>query len=572
MQNRTFSEKTKIKATAGCVTIACFLLLFVIYPPMLSINDDMMIESILSGSYLRAYPYSYYFSAELGWILSSLYKVFPGAPWLGIFDILCNALCVYNILFTVLARIKTRKGKCFSAIFLILLFMALCGKSFVLLHYTVLSAVLGATGLFLFVTAKNKKEMIRPIMLLLLCYLVRENVCFMLLPWLGLVFLLRLSEEKAAFIKEFRYCAAVFALAFISLFLINRLSTGGEKWEEYLEYNDVRTEVYDYLGIYRDEAAESYFAQHGVNETELDLFGSYNLLLMDKERSGYEELKIVAEYAKTRLPGQKQRLISAFKSYVHRFLLERTDAPWNVVAGLFYAVLLLHFLWKKKLTDSFVIVLMGIYRSAFWTYLIYKGRYPERVTYSFYIMEIAVLAAVLYKEISVASTWTEKTGSKMKKVRILIAAAAGIFLLGTGILQLRETSKQYREAAVINADDNLLMDYMAAHAENFYFLDVYSIVQRTKPALLSQGTVKENYLWMGGWMTQQPLCLEKLDRLFDGAKNAKEALLTAEHAYLVLKEGRGMSVELAQKCLGKELIQEDSIQGKEYTFLIYRVE
>ena len=75
---------------------------------------------------------------------------------------------------------------------------------------------------------------------------------------------------------------------------------------------------------------------------------------------------------------------------------------------------------------------------------------------------------------------------------------------------------------------------------------------------------------MGGWMTRHPLYLEKLST-FKGSDNAKDALLSSDNSYLVIKEGVGASKESLESWIGEELRLADTIEGESVRFLIFEV-
>ena len=91
---------------AGCVSMAFFGLLWILAEPLYAINDDLMIEAVLSGSYFRAYPFAYYFSAELGGLISSLYLLTARIPWLGLFYAGCHMACLASLLRLILERVE----------------------------------------------------------------------------------------------------------------------------------------------------------------------------------------------------------------------------------------------------------------------------------------------------------------------------------------------------------------------------------------------------------------------------------------------------------------------------------
>ncbi len=77
------SKKNKTIIIGIVYTVVLFAVVSLVFPSIYVLDDDAMIQSILSGTYFRPYPYTYYFSAELGIVLSLFYRMIPSVPWLG---------------------------------------------------------------------------------------------------------------------------------------------------------------------------------------------------------------------------------------------------------------------------------------------------------------------------------------------------------------------------------------------------------------------------------------------------------------------------------------------------------
>ncbi|MBP5282385.1 MAG: hypothetical protein J6Z22_07770 [Lachnospiraceae bacterium] len=551
--------------------MAFFCLLSLMVSPLFAINDDMMIESVLSGSYLRPYPYSYYFSAELGYLLSGLYSLVPALPWLGLFYFGCHVSCIASLIRLAWERFDDLRLRLGAVLIAFLGMIAFCFQEFVLMHYTVLAALLGATGLFLFLVAKEKTQFTRPIVYFLLCYLVRENVFFMLAPMIAIAFFYLLVKNGFENWKAYLPRGIVFGMLFIALFTLNRGALSGKAWEEYLTYNDVRTQGFDYLGIHSEEAALAEYAKEGVTESDVALISSYDLALFDDGTGNLKALKAVESYGKVARQSAGERLVWALKTYVHRFFFQKDDLPLNLIVLICYIGLLIYYIMKKKFLAMIPLVGLGAYRSAFWCFLLYGGRYPDRVILSLFLMELAFLMAMILREIreNINENADKATGVSRWQLKGVVLVMT-LLLLGTAIWNVQDTRKLYRDQVAINRGDDLLISYMREHPEQFYFLDVYTVVGRTKPAFEATGNKKENYLWMGGWMTRHPLYLEKLST-FNGSDNAKDALLSSDNSYLVIKEGVGASKESLESWIGEELRLADTIEGESVRFLIFEV-
>lgn len=547
---------------AGCVSTAFFCLLHLLVKPLFVINDDVMIESVLSGSYLRPYPYTYYFSAELGLIISGLYFILPAIPWLGLFYAGCHVACMTSILRFLMARTEKKKNALIAGAFVMLFMIAICFQEFVLMHYTVLAALLGATGLFLFVMAKDHGEVLRPIIYFQLCYLVRENVFFMLMPFIVLAFLWQVLKTGVGRWKEWIPKGLVFMILTLAFFTLNRWAMTGKDWKEYLEYNEVRTSIYDYLGYHSEEEALREYEKEGVTKRDVEIIKSYDLALFSDGSGNLKALNAVAAYGEKMKQKPLERLNWSVKTYLHRFLFQMNDFPFNLIAILAYLGLAAWFILRRKYSCLITLAGLACYRSAFWIYLFYKGRYPDRVIDSLYYMELAFLAALLIREV-----FEDEKGS----VRKTLFCAAAILLTCSAFFQVGEVRKLYRQQSALNREGDLLISYMQERRDKFYFIDVYALVGRTKKVFEPTGTTRENYLWMGGWMTRHPLYLEKLRDEFNGADNASEPLLNGE-AYLVLKEGSSASVESMEEWLGATLTSVDEIAGEGVRYVIYQVE
>lgn len=550
---------------AVLLTAGFQLVLFLCFTPHYALNDDMMIESILSGTYLRNYPYSYYFSAELGWIFAGLYRILPYAPWLGLFYLLCNGVCLLTAEWMILSKTAEKSlGKYVGAFLVLLGFTALCLPNLVMVHYTCLAAMLGAVGLCLLLLEGGKRERVVAISFFLLSYLVRENIFFLLCPLIALSFLyLFWNKKDSGERRKLLYDFGLFCILFLLFFLMNRGVLQSKEWKEYLSYNQVRTDVYDYYGVATEAPALQYYESKDLTEQELILLTSYDIALLHDGGGNEDDLRTVAEYGGLKKASESRGVWVQIKQYLYRFLRQREDAPWNYFVICLYVFDLFLILWRRKGVQDFLLLVMtGCYRSLVWMYLLHKGRYPERVTLSLYWMEIAFLIGFTMRLLQKKSE---------KPFRIALILLMGGFFAVTSLTSIQKTRQVYEENRRQNREDAVLMDYMEQHRDRFYLLDVYTTVYRTKPVLTFQERKKENYLWLGGWMVRHPLYLDKLRGQMPEADNAWDLLTGKENCYLVLKENAGISKEDLEKALSVSLEETERLSGEQSLFLIYHV-
>ena len=560
------------------LTALFLLIMSLVYDVTYEINDDVMILNILSGRIFNMDAASYYLSIELGTILKLLYSIIPGVSWYGLMLIFCYGIGLFLILHRGLSFFDKIKNKVLCAILVILIFSALFFRYCILIHYTVTAAFVGAVGIALFITSdieKNKKSIYASIVLFWLSYLIRENIGLMLLPFVFIAFIFLILRDEMSSIRKYLPYAIVFLAGFMLLFFINHMTPTTKEWKEYKEYNDIRTTVYDYVLIDEsDEKAMEYYKSRGLSEEDVYLYDGYDVMLDDEDSK--EKLNIFADYYNIKNEGVSftDKAKKAVYSYIYRVTKEKNDRPLGTLAIFLYIVSVGSIIVTKKYRYLIIPVLSGCYRSAFWSYLYFKGRYPDRVLISLFFMEIMLLLAVLF-ELShrySVNTW-------------LRAALYTLIIVGMCIVlvyQCRSLSKDYKKQLSVNQTYDVLYLYMDSHPDNFYFLDVFSVCNYTEKAILngnsenksdnmkkdSDAVNRKNHVLIGGWITKHP----QMNKLFNyqGVANAKDAI-NNKGCLLVSEQKDGPDKESFEKWLGTELEEIDKVVSNDKVFIIYRV-
>ncbi|MDE6531887.1 MAG: hypothetical protein K2K96_14125 [Lachnospiraceae bacterium] len=546
-------------AVAVMVTAILFLVLSLWSDIVYCLNDDLMIQSILSGRYSGSPSgKAVYLSEPLSSLLAFLYGILPSLPWFGLFLAGCYILCFYLTLFSSLERLmknpeitgkKRMIGIGCVCIFCVSIFCGFFLSQFLMIHYTVAAAVLGGTAIYLFMMSDDDGEgksalqsSWMPVVLLLLCYLVRTKVFFMTAPFLAVAGLYRILRTR----RFVRYLVplAMLGVGLLLLMLVGRLSYGDAVWQEYLDYNDARTELYDYELIWEEEEAEAYYAAQGYVPEEIEIYREYNVLL--NETLTPEDYRKIAAYGRLRPEGQRtwfQKFKEGFWLYRHRMLGKAEDYPYNVVSIAFYIIAAMLMIGSRDKKSLWMLVLLGMVRSGLWIYLLAEGRYPERITISLYLIELLVLLAMIVDKRTRPEQMIEnRISSIVNRMGIaLVGIVLMILSLETAYQVLPKTLEARAQQLEINREEDQLFDFMKSHPENLYLLDVYSVVYHTEYAVRDYDDSYENYLLLGGWVAGSPLVTEKLTGW--GYESAFDALERGENVYLVLKEGVGMDLK-----------------------------
>lgn len=559
-------------AVAVMVTAILFLILFLWSDIVYCLNDDMMIQSILSGRYSGSPSgKAVYLSEPLSSLLAFLYGILPSLPWLGLFLAGCYMLCFFMTLFSSLEKlvkspeVTGKKRMIGIGCVCVLCVSIFCGfflSQFLMIHYTVVAAVLGGTAIYLFMMSDISEEgksalqiSWMPVVLLLLCYLVRTKVFFMAAPFLAVAGLYRILRTR----RFICYLVPLVMLGagLLLLMLAGRLSYGDAVWQEYLDYNDARTELYDYELIWEEEEAEAYYAAQGYAPEEIEIYREYNVLF--NETLTAEDYRKIAAYGELRPEGQRtwlQKFKEGFWLYRHRMLGKAEDYPYNVVCIALYIMTAMLMIGGRDKKSLWMLVLLGIVRSGLWIYLLAEGRYPERVVISLYLIELFVLLAMIVDALTLLSRRfssgiesqqscdiiENRISSIVNRMGIALAGIVLMILsLETAYQVLPKTLEARAQQLEINREEDQLFDFMKSHPENLYLLDVYSVVYHTEYAVRDYDGSYENYLLLGGWVAGSPLVTEKLTGW--GYESAFDALEHGENVYLVLKEGVGMDLK-----------------------------
>lgn len=155
-------------------------------------NDDPAMEEILSGlctgtpdghTWFHLYP--------LSWLISRLYAVAPKVHWYGGFLWLCQMGSLYACTIRAIGIWGANKKKYVSGILVFSLFVGMMLPEFVIMTFTVVSGMLGATAVFLMATAgfvKDQNSVIKrgipSVFFYLFAFCVRREMALLILPFL----------------------------------------------------------------------------------------------------------------------------------------------------------------------------------------------------------------------------------------------------------------------------------------------------------------------------------------------------------------------------------------------------
>lgn len=539
MKSKIFSGRGR--DLAGLVLVAAVMAGADMFVPLVyGFNDDAMIRSILSGSY-SGIPdgHAVYMRYPLTGILSTLYRVSKAVPWLTLFFAICMAVCVFLILKMVCSNIDGKKYRILGGILAAEILTALLARHYFVMHYTIVAALLSGTAILLFLNGRR----IGSLALLFLCYMVRNQVLFLALPFLMVAILWEMAEDvhKESLKRKLGECGKYAGVLFLGILLLaglHKIMYGTPQWQEYQKYNDARTELYDYAGIPPYEKYMGIYEEIGISKLQYQILKEYNTVL-DGEISA-QQLSRLAHAVQEVNAGQqstKELFKERFREYYYR-TLHRVDFPYNVVVLAFYGVLFLLCIFQRQWLRLGLLAVTGVGRSVIWLYLMMRGRYPERITVSLYLIEGLLLAGLCLGYLKQNAEKTGNGDGRKKWQMVILATIFAVIILWMPITW-SELQRGWEDASTQQCRQRQweeLQQYMQQRSEDFFYMDVYSMVEIT--GMQYETESYENYMLLGGWMTRSVLQQEK--QKMTGYESPLQALSTGENFYLVGKEDRNL--------------------------------
>lgn len=519
----------KVFAFAG-VLIVCLAVRFDFY---YDLNDDTAIKDILSGTYTGT-PSGYCIQMlyPLGGLIACAYRAIHKVPWYGLF--LC--LCQFGVLTLVAWRLVTvvKKGWVQFILLLLegLLALGLSGRELVIVQYSVTSGMCMAGAVFLFLTGDNKPkpaEYVRangiPILLVLLSFMIRTEMCLMLLPFLLLAGMGRWAEEEHIFtgtnIRKYTMVIGTALLGMLVLFSLDCFAYRSVEWKSFRSFFDARTQLYDFYGIPEYEQNREFYESIGLSEESYELLLNYNFAIDDSIDE--QMLSQIAAYQKE-LAGQEGELCrtgsfvsrKSLKEAVWRYKEHLLSLEDGVTGCLVLAAYLLYFLLasgRKRSGCYWKLVLLLVIRSILWLYLYMVDRVLPRITCPLLMTEFVLLAGWMVQEVRMDRQLDRKGLYHMKTAGVIsLLAVCG---LASTVTNMKETRAEYELRETANERWEALKTYCHERGQAFYIIDVYSSTSYqgtpySEKLFADTDYQYRNFDLCGGWVAKSPLAKEKL--------------------------------------------------------------
>ncbi len=516
------------------------VILIAVFVPLYGSIDDGVIVSILDGR-MTGTPSTdtIYMGVLFSGIMAGLYRIIPAIQWFGVFQLATMVVSICVISRRLALKEKTKSGTLFLTLMSVSVFLGYFLKYILMPTYTLTAGFLAATGLVIllnpYAERKDWKEYAEAFVFFLLAYELRDKVCFMAMPFVLVALCTRFlysakEERKAKGRGLLLFLVGLLVVLGLMVFADHAHNYRDEAHTEYMEYNKLRTEVFDYYNVYEDDAAISYYEEHGLNEKEIAMDRSQ--LLMLREDFGKNALEVYAEYGRTQNDfGLIKPMLWAIPRYVKESL-----KGMSLYYNIFYALLFLAFLAegiRHRKQFPFVrslLLLLGVFacRSVIMLYLMGTGRYPERVTVPLYLWEMVIAVSILKKVVFLE----EEPLKKKMPLWILL----GIFTIFAGMYSGLMALPAYRYQYTLNRSFWEENDYLEENQERFHLLDPYAFCNATERVFRATEYLDkpDNTLLLGGWLTASPMVEKKLMERF-GKADLQELMQEGKVAFYTRK-------------------------------------
>lgn len=552
------------------------------------LNDDTMMKDIMSGVY-SGMPDGHNMQTlyPLGVLIALCYRLCRTIPWYGLFLCLCQFGCFYLIgvrLCTLAGRSDGQAdwvcGKIIPLLILTLFQWGVCLSHLINIQYTITCTIMSATAIFLFLTTLEEMgtqrfvvRNIPTVILVIVAYQLRTEMLLLTFPFICLAGLYRLAEEKELFAKETlgKY-GAVLGMILAGMILSSAAdyaAYSGADWKDFRDFFDARTTVYDfYPELITDGKYSDALAELGVTPEKQALLTNYNFGLDDAIDT--QMLMNMADYASHTLGRTKDWAgIARNKTvdYIYR-TFHGQDAPYNMIVLWAYVTIAIVGILMHRYVFAWQLALLAAVRSAVWMFILMRGRDPVRITHSLYLVELALLSAILMRMLRVCTTDIRRN-VVLRGMRVLLV----LFIAANIVHSISDVKTEQMQRELVNVNWYAIDAYCREHAGNFYFEDVYSTVSFSQKIFASADNSYANYDIMGGWMCKSPLCKDKMYQC--NIISVKEALIDQDNVYLImsdkeaLDQGFGWIIDFYRsQGVGVTVEEADKI-GKNYS--VYKV-
>ena len=539
---------TKLHVLAALAASFLIMSLYFVFvyqnlPFIYDINDDVAMRNVAAGV-ITGEPDAHLIFVKyiLGLVIAGLYGLLPGLDWYGLVMVGIMLFSFAMILYRGLVSERSVLWKGMYTVLGLLLFTSICLQHLTAFQWTVVGAMAGVSGIYLFHTSETTDRFQSileegiSVFLLLLCMAVRQSVFLMIFPVTVVCFWWKYgsfaqNRRWPVILKHWGVPVALVA-GLLLILGMEGIAYHSNEWRMFLAYNEDRSTIMDYYELKNYGEQAKFYDSLGLSPEEVENLQRYSLYLVEDVYG--EKMHLLAENATKTYQKQYSALkrfeMGIEKAYEH--LTKESYAPIHILSLCIGAAVLGLAFGRNKKQFWLGIVISGIL-TLFWLYLGFKGRIVERVGYSMYLLTIFSMLSIGYRVLVV-----EHKEGEGRFVAGSLTACACLFLLVLSCMKWGEVKSYNTWRRDYNLEFLDVNRYMAEHMENVYFMTTFTIETYTDNFTVKRDFAFSNLLSVGGWHTFSPLENGKAARL--GISDPKRDIVEKDNVYLISLENIGL--------------------------------
>lgn len=501
-------------------------------------NDDRYMLEILSGALTgTGNPHIVFINYLISIPLFLLYKITTAIPWYGITLILLHVLSYGIIIYSIMKLCSTWLSLLFR---MILLFCILGSSVYItgLLQFTSTAALIAIAGyIYLLCTycknnICNKRNYGLFFLMELSAFLIRENAMMMITALglgtlLGLFLYKYLTEPRSLHENSiFKLIPYIFVklLPIISGLLLiiaigklgNFIGYYDSDWESYQRFNVARANMFDYQGAPSYQDVKHILDKYDVSEKEYNAFCHYTILTDHISADCIEELE---RYSNTDNASSASSVSQTITSAVINSLqMYRSTDLWSIGKILIYFHLLcvICVFVCKNYFLLFPIAGLFLSRTIVWSFLLYKGRIVNRVSFPLLLCEMLILLILLLVCINKRHNLFDCQNSKPLMICysglvIIISLVLFKSFIHTSLQEIRYVKEQNSIQKIYMEGLVELQEYVDSRPSQTFLIEANSLSYYRGNAFDTRVYKPRNALVTGCWYSQSPPMKRRID-------------------------------------------------------------
>lgn len=520
MQDRTYLKKKYRKISVALISNLLILGAMVAFMrPSFETNDDIVFAELGSGLRGVKDAHLVFQNYGLGMIYRLLYGVTGRLPWYTIVQYMILFAAFTVVTYVLISRLGEISGLC---LFVILA----CGfgyEGYIHLQFTKTAGIAAAAAVFLLLYLLEQEKyswwgIAGGILLAVIAYMYREDQFWAscgLMAGAGLLFLFDLRKYRNKKLRRLGICVLTFGVLLLSVFGVDRWDSSkyrSAEWEEYQEFNQLRSELLDY-GFPDYDSNQEIYEELGISREAYELYKSWNF--NDTEKFDTEVMKKLVD-----LKQKRPLTIRTVTAFLRRFPSDLLRMP------MFYFFAVFAVLWllcgKKDVCSVISVLAECLLLVVVYFYLYYQGRYMvNRVDVGLWFSACLVMLWIF------SSGEVRHMNTKVSVLLCMICVVLGQFMM---YKDWRLATSSIPEARV---SQRAVLETIGTDKEHTYLAKsgMLSEIVCYGPFDRMPENLLDNVYWFGGWECRTPGYTRAME--VHGIINPYRDVVNNENIYLV---------------------------------------